>query len=184
MCQAEPIKIRVPLRRFGYDAKYDLRKCPRGRIPRPAKPIKHGRLFCSKATDCARCPLKGDVCRKDAPTRWWRSDMTIRRCSGPGAVRRAGARVISGLTGVIADVPTTATARLRPGTGSRVVRRGLDDMKIQASPTAAAIDIKRLVADLLAIFGANWTAPAAMTNPSDTDRARRPGPEIRMATVA
>lgn len=30
--KAEPIKSRVPLRRFRYDAKHDILKCPRGRI--------------------------------------------------------------------------------------------------------------------------------------------------------
>ena len=31
---------------------------------RPARPIKHGRFFYSKAKDCARCPLKGDCLSK------------------------------------------------------------------------------------------------------------------------
>ena len=35
-------------------------KCPTGRILRPARPIKHGRFFYSKAKDCARCMLKGE----------------------------------------------------------------------------------------------------------------------------
>ena len=36
--KAEPIKSRVPLRRFRCDAKHDILKCPRGRILRPARP--------------------------------------------------------------------------------------------------------------------------------------------------
>lgn len=36
--KAEPIKSRVPLRRFRYDAKHDILKCPRGKILRPARP--------------------------------------------------------------------------------------------------------------------------------------------------
>ena len=62
--KAEPIRSRVPLRRFRYDAKYDLLRCPTGRILRPARPIKHGRFFYSKARDCARCPLKPDCLSK------------------------------------------------------------------------------------------------------------------------
>jgi Transposase domain (DUF772) len=62
--KAEPIKSRVPLRRFRYDAKHDILKCPRGCILRPARPIKHGRFFYSKARDCARCPLKDDYLSK------------------------------------------------------------------------------------------------------------------------
>jgi hypothetical protein len=62
--KAEPIKSRVSLRRFRYDAKHNILKCPQGRIMRPARPIKHGRFFYSKAKDCARCPLKGDCLSK------------------------------------------------------------------------------------------------------------------------
>lgn len=62
--KAEPIKSRVPLRRFRYDAKHDILKCPQGRILRPARPIKHGCFFYSKAKDCSRCPLKGDCLSK------------------------------------------------------------------------------------------------------------------------
>src|SRR5690348_4313775 len=54
--KAEPIKSRVPLRRFRYDARHDILKCPKGRILRPGRPIKHGRFFYSRAKDCARCP--------------------------------------------------------------------------------------------------------------------------------
>jgi hypothetical protein len=62
--KTEPIKSRVPLKRFRYDAKHDILKCPQGRVLRPARPIKHGRFFYSKAKDCARCPLKGDCLSK------------------------------------------------------------------------------------------------------------------------
>ena len=55
--KAEPIRSRVPLRRFRYDAKHDILKCPRGRILRPARAN-------SKAKDCAQCPLKGDCLSK------------------------------------------------------------------------------------------------------------------------
>ena len=46
--KAEPIKLHVPLRRFRYDAKHDILKCPRGRILRPARPYKHGCFFYSR----------------------------------------------------------------------------------------------------------------------------------------
>lgn len=62
--KAEPIKSRVPLRRFRYDAAHDILKCPRGRILRPGRPIKHGRFFYSRAKDCVGCPLRGDCLSK------------------------------------------------------------------------------------------------------------------------
>lgn len=62
--KAEPIKSRVPLRRFRYDAKHDILRCPTRHILRPGRPIKYGRFFYSKAKDCAQCPLKGDCLSK------------------------------------------------------------------------------------------------------------------------
>ena len=36
--KAEPIRSPVPLRRFRYDARHDILKCPRGKILRPTRP--------------------------------------------------------------------------------------------------------------------------------------------------
>src|SRR5829696_5311579 len=55
--KAEPIRSAVPLRRFRYDAKHDLLRCPRGKILRPTRRVEHGRFFYSKARDCSRCSL-------------------------------------------------------------------------------------------------------------------------------
>jgi len=149
--KAEPIKSRVPLRRFRYDAKHDILKCPRGKLLRPGRPIKHGRFFYSKARDCARCPLRGD-------------------CLSKGRVNKA---VVIG-----DDYPALLRARRRRARWSqadrelyqrhrwrsegyhgeaktwhglaRAVRRGIANMKIQAYLTAAAINLKRLAAALFA----------------------------------
>ena len=53
----EPIRSNVPLRRFRYNAKHDIAKCPRGKVLRPGKAVAHGRFFHSKARECARCDL-------------------------------------------------------------------------------------------------------------------------------
>jgi hypothetical protein len=37
--KAEPIRSPVPLRRFRYDHKHDIVKCPRGKVLRPGKPV-------------------------------------------------------------------------------------------------------------------------------------------------
>jgi transposase len=165
--KAEPIKSRVPLKRFRYDAKHDILKCPRGRILRPARPIKHGRFFYSKAKDCAHCPLRGD-------------------CLSKGRVNKA---VVVGH-----DYPALLRARRRRQRWSaedrrlyqrhrwrsegfhgeaktwhglaRAVRRGLINMKIQAYLTAAAINLKRLAAALLALV-LRWIAPGAHSRSPD-----------------
>ena len=151
--KAEPIRSRVPLRRFRYDAKHDLLRCPRRKILRPARPIKHGRFFYSRAKDCARCPLKSE-------------------CLSKGRVNKA---VVIGH-----DYPALLRARrrrLRWGAEerrlyqrhrwrsegfhgeakiwhglARAVRRGLQNMRIQAFLTAAAINLKRLAAAFLSLF--------------------------------
>ena len=158
----EPIKSRVPLRRFRYDAQHDIVKCPRGKVLRPGPRFKHGRFFYSRARDCARCTLKGD-------------------CLSKGRVNKA---VVIG-----DDYPALLRARRRRARWSaddrrlyqrhrwrsegfhgeaktwhglgRAVRRGLDNMKIQAYLTAAAINLKRLGAALLVVLSGTWIAQIA-----------------------
>jgi transposase len=151
--KAEPIRSRVPLRRFRYDAKHDLLKCPTGRILRPARPIKHGRFFYSKARDCARCPLRGDCLSKGRVNkavvvgdhypallrarrrrdRWSAQDQRLyRRHRWRSEGFHGEAKTWHGL--------------------ARAIRRGLVNMKIQAYLTAAAINLKRLAAAFLALL--------------------------------
>jgi transposase len=159
--KAEPIKSRVPLRRFRYDAKHDILRCPKGRILRPGRPIKHGRFFYSKAKDCARCPLKSDCLSKgrvnkavvvgdDYPAllrarrrreRWSREDRQLyQRHRWRSEGFHGEAKTWHGL--------------------ARAVRRGLANMRIQAYLTAAAINLKRLATAALVLFGlwiARWS---------------------------
>lgn len=156
--KAEPIRSRVPLRRFRYDAKHDILKCPTGHILRPTRPIKHGRFFYSKAKDCVRCPLRGDCLSKgrvnkavvvgdDYPAllrarrrreRWSKEDQRLyQRHRWRSEGFHGEAKTWHGL--------------------ARAVRRGLANMKIQAYLTAAAINLKRLAVAILALF-ARWIA--------------------------
>ena len=166
--KAEPIRSPVPLRRFRYDAKHDILKCPRGRILRPQRRLKHGRFFYSRAKDCRRCDLR-------------------RLCLSGG---RANKAVVVG-----DDYPALLRARRRRLRWSqedhrlyqrhrwrsegfhgeaktwhglaRAVRRGLANMRIQAYMTAAAINLKRLAATA---FAALWTLQRALR----ATRALRP----------
>ncbi len=150
----EPIKSRVPLRRFRYDARQDIVKCPRGKVLRPGPRFRHGRFFYSRARDCAHCTLKGDCLSKgrvnkavvisdDYPAllrarrrraRWSADD---RRLCQRHRWRSEGFH---------------GEARTWHGWG-RAVRRGLDNMKIQACLTAAAINLERLAVAVLAVHG-------------------------------
>lgn len=145
--KAEPIRSPVPMRRFRYDAKHDVLKCPRGKTLKAGRAIKHGRFFTSRARDCRGCDL-------------------ARLCLSKGRVNKA---VVLGN-----DYPALLRARRRREKWSeedrdlyrrhrwrsegyhgeaktwhglaRAVRRGLQNMRIQAFLTAAAINLKRLAA--------------------------------------
>jgi hypothetical protein len=149
----EPIRSRVPLRRFRYDAKHDILKCPQGRVLRPQRRVPHGRFFYSRSSDCRRCPMRSD-------------------CLSAGRVNKAV--VISD------DHPALLRARRRKERWSeqdeqlyrrhrwrsegfhgeakswhglaRAIRRGLQNMRIQAFLTAAAVNLKRLAKALAAIL--------------------------------
>ena len=165
----DPSRSRVPLRRFRYDARNDILKCPRGKILRLLRLLRitgRGRFFSSRTSDCTRCPLKGDCLPKtrinkevviphDYPAllrarrrhaRWSEDD------------RRLYRRHLWRSEGFHGEAKTWH------GLG-RAIRRGLDNMKIQAYLTAAAINLKRLATALLAILWAIWASRAVEKAP-------------------
>lgn len=147
--KAEPIRSPVPMRRFRYDATHDVLKCPRGKKLKAGRAVKHGRFFTSRARDCRRCGL-------------------AHLCLSKGRVNKA---VVLG-----DDYPALLRARRRREKWSdedrdlyqrhrwrsegyhgeaktwhglaRAVRRGLQNMRIPAFLTAAAVNLKRLAAAL------------------------------------
>jgi transposase len=151
--KAEPIRSAVPLRRFRYDAKHDLLRCPRGKVLRPSRCVEHGRFFYSKARDCSRCSLavlclskgrtnKAVVVSDDYPAllrarrrrlRWGKKEQRLyQRHRWRSEGFHGEAKTWHGL--------------------ARAVRRGLHNMRIQALLTAAAINLKRLAAALLSFL--------------------------------
>jgi transposase len=151
--KAEPIRSPVPLRRFRYDARHDILKCPRGKILKPTRLVKHGRFFYSRAVDCKGCDLaalclskgrlnKAVVIGDDYPAllrarrrreRWTDEDRRLyQRHRWRSEGYHGEAKTWHGL--------------------ARAVRRGLPNMKIQAYLTAAAVNLKRLATALLAVL--------------------------------
>lgn len=143
--KAEPIRSKVPMRRFRYDARHDILKCPRGKVLKPGRAVKHGRFFTSRAKDCRRCDLralclsggrvnKAVVVGDDYPAllrarrrreQWTEADRDL--------YRRHRWKV-EGVHGEAKSWHGLA----------RAVRRGLRNMRIQAYMAAAAINLKRL----------------------------------------
>ena len=74
----EPAKCRVPTRRFGYDAKHDIMKCPRGKVLRPGPEVR----ALLHAKDCVRCSLRGDCLSKQSRRR-----IVVIRADYPAALR-------------------------------------------------------------------------------------------------
>ena len=65
----------------------------------------------------------------------------------------------------------------------RAIRRGLDNMKIQANLTSAAINLKRLAAALLAILWAIWTGEVVGQDPLCTRRGLTHRTSVRAAAA-
>ena len=147
--KADPSRTAVPLRRFRYDPKNDILKCPRGKVLRPQRPTPHGRFFYSKAKDCRRCSLaslclsKGRVNKavviSDQYPALLRARRRRDRWSDEDRVLYQRHRWRS--EGYHGEAKTWHGL-------SRAIRRGLDNMRIQAFLTAAAINLKRLAAAL------------------------------------
>jgi hypothetical protein len=151
--KAEPPPGKViPTRRFKFDARHNLARCPRGKILRPkGKPHRGFQYFHAHGKDCAACPLKT---RCVSPSR--HSRVVVFNINHPSLLRARRKRLrwscreqrlyqrhrwrVEGVHG---------EAKTWHGL-ARAVRRGLDNMRIQAFLTAAAINLKRLAAAFIA----------------------------------
>ena len=180
-----PSRSRVPLRRFRYDARNDILKCPRGKVLRFLRVTGRGRFFSSRTSDCARCPLRGDclpstrinkevVIPHDYPAllrarrrhaRWSEDD------------RRPYRRHLWRSEGFHGEAKTWH------GLG-RAARRGLDNMKIQAYLTAAAINLKRLAAAVLPVLWATLVSRAVPTAPLRANPVHTLRTELRTTAAA
>ncbi len=167
----------VPARRFKLDARNQRVRCPAGKLLRPhGKPdsdgFQHRR---ARIQDCRSCRLR-PVCFSPAMTRraiLLHKDHPAllrarRRCARRGeherALRRSHRVRVEGFHG---------EAKTWHGR-ARAVRRGLQNMRIQAFPTAAAVNLKRLAAALAAVLAslpAMWARIDVEWPP--TDPARR-----------
>lgn len=174
--KAEPIKSPVPLRRFRYDARHDIARCPRGKVLRPGKRIAHGHFFYSRARDCSRCSMaslclskgrinKAVVISDEHPAllrarrrrdRWSAEDQRLyQRHRWRSEGFHGEAKTWHGL--------------------ARAVRRGLQNMRIQAFLTAAAVNLKRLAA---ALYVPLWWLVTALCRPKEPAAP----PEVRLDT--
>ena len=160
--KGEPSQSRVPLRRFRYDARHGIVKCPGGKTLRPRRSEERGRYYGSRTQDCAGCALRSDCLPKSRASkevlipnaypallrarrrhaRWGEEERRLwRRHMGRSEGYHGEAKSWHGL--------------------SRAMRRGLENVRIQSYLTAMAVNLKRLAAALAARIFVLWTACAA-----------------------
>jgi len=150
--KAEPAPGKViPTRRFKFDARANIARCPRGKTLRPkGKPHRGFQYFHARARDCGRCPLRA---RCVSPSRHAR--VVVFNLDHPALLRARRRRLRWGAEedrlyrrhrwrseGFHGEAKTWHGL-------ARAVRRGLSNMRIQAFLTAAAINLKRLAAAAL-----------------------------------
>jgi IS5 family transposase len=149
--KAEPIRSKVPLRRFRYDARHDILKCPRGKVLKPGRAVKHGRFFTSRARDCKGCDLRA-LCLSGG-----RVNKAVVVGDDYSALLRARRRRDQ-WTETDRDLYRRHRWKVEGVHGeakswhglARAVRRGLRNMRIQAYMAAAAINLKRLATAMAA----------------------------------
>jgi transposase len=136
---------RLPIRLFKYDAKNKIVKCPGGKILTCSSHNEDGSIYRARNKDCKYCSLRKRCISESAKTR------TIKIIPGYESLLRARRRhkepdkkfrqtysrhryQVEGMHG---EAKTQHGLR-------RAVRRGLDNVAIQAYLTAAVINLKRL----------------------------------------
>ncbi|ANI80105.1 IS1182 family transposase [Sphingobium sp. EP60837] len=151
--EQRPGKV-IPTRRFKFDPRHNVARCPRGKILRPkGKPHRGFQYFHASSRDCRACPLRS---RCVSPSRY--SRVVVFNVNHPSLLRARRKRLAWGnreqrlyqrhrwrVEGVHGEAKTWHGL-------SRAVRRGLDNMRIQAFLTAAAINLKRLATALIAVL--------------------------------
>ena len=157
--KGEPSQSRVPLRRFHYDARNDIVKCPRGKTLTPRRNEEGGRRYGSKTRDCAGCALRAD-CLSESQE----SKAVLIPHAYPALLRARPAACALGGGGASAVAPShvvarrATTARRRAGTdwGGRCAGAYANNVRIQSYLTATAVNLKRLAAALAARLFAPW----------------------------
>ena len=143
----------IPIRRFKYDAKNQVVKCPGGRILTRSTQNVRGWVYRAKSKDCRNCQLRQRCVSRTATSR------TVLISNGYESLIRARRRHRKGDKKFVAAYSRHrwrvegmhGEAKTQHGL-RRAVRRGLANVAIQAYLTAAVINLKRLVAHTGLLF--------------------------------
>ncbi len=147
---------RLPLKRFKYDSKNKIVKCPAGKTMERSSKSEKGWTYRTRAKDCRKCRLAKRCLRENVRSR------TVMISYGYAALLRARRRKVKAdekykllyrrhrglVEGIHGEAKTQHGLR-------RAVRRGLSNVAIQVYLTAAVINLKRLVAFTGLFFAQN-----------------------------
>jgi hypothetical protein len=136
----------MPLRRFSYDSKHDLVRCPEGKILTKRSSNEHGVFYRSTSKVCGICPRKGGCLSKSAKCR------SVLIVKGYPALVRARRQKMRGWSDDIVSAYKRHRHQVEGKHGEsktqhglrRATRRGLWNVQIQSYLTATAMNLKRL----------------------------------------
>lgn len=146
---------KLPARRFKYDARHELVRCPGGKTLHPGKEKDDSsRIYQSQSRDCRNCPLRERCLPPSSRHR------TIRIVLGYEALLRARRRKARGWDAETKELYQRHQWRVEGKHGEaktlhglrRAVRCGRWNVAIQAYLTAAVMNLKCLAALLLMLF--------------------------------
>ena len=139
-----------PTERFKFDPHHDVVRCPAKKRLTARNSTKSGRWYRADRRDCARCPLKAQCLPRSTPSR------RVHIVTNHAAILRARRKRAAWGEDEHAIYTrhrwrvegTHGTAKTLHGL-ARAIRRGLENMKIQALLTAIAMNLKKLAAALM-----------------------------------
>jgi transposase len=139
-----------PTERFKFDPHHDVVRCPAKKRLTARNSTKSGRWYRANRRDCARCPLKTQCLPQGTPSR------RVHIVTNHAAILRARRKRVAWGDDEYAIYTrhrwqvegAHGTAKTLHGL-ARAIRRGLENMKIQALLTAIAMNLKKLEAALM-----------------------------------
>ncbi len=138
---------RIPMRRFKFDAKHDVVRCPAKKSLHPSTRTAKGRVYRARSCDCRACPMRQRCFSPSGSARiilvgnGYEALLRARRRRSRWSAHERGlyARHRWRAEGVHGEAKTQHGLR-------RAARRGRQNVAIQAYLTAAVMNLKRLAA--------------------------------------
>ncbi|GJM24274.1 MAG: transposase [Phycisphaerae bacterium] len=139
--------VRIPMRRFKYDAKHDVVRCPAKKVLHPSTRTEQGQVYRARSCDCRACPMRERCFSATASSRTivigkgYEALLRARRRRRRWSAHEYGlyARHRWRAEGAHGEAKTQHGLR-------RAARRGLSNVAIQVYLTAAVMNLKRLAA--------------------------------------